>query len=183
MTDGMDQVRPDSDFMCGSSTSRGPEFRFGVGLSLSGVQIASRASASSLGMALDLRGDAVECLAQSQVVAQRLEAAALAQRGLLVGVGRRTPLLPRAQSDSTSESGTSIPSGSAQRRARARRRRSASPSTQPLEEIVGGLPRSSQVGPRAGRRATRPAARSARKSSRVTRLDERAGASTFEGGV
>ena len=88
MTDGM--TRFDGGFMCAllrSAAGGGPEFRLGRGFSLSGVQIASRASACASGIRLHLGGDAVERLAQAQVVAQRLEAAALAQRReRLVGV-------------------------------------------------------------------------------------------------
>ena len=50
LDDGWDDR--DSTGSCGSSASRGPEFRVGLGFSLSGVQIASRAAASSRGIRL-----------------------------------------------------------------------------------------------------------------------------------
>src|SRR5205823_12993502 len=78
MTDGM--TRFDGCVMCSSSlTAGGPEFRLGLLLFLVGrPNLLARVGELSRD-SLDLGGDAVERLAQAQVLAQLLEATALAE--------------------------------------------------------------------------------------------------------
>ena len=86
MTDGM--TRFDGGFMigllrCGAgreAAGRGPKFRLGRGILLVGRPDRVARLGLREGDPLDLGGDPVERLAQAQVLAERLEAAALAQR-------------------------------------------------------------------------------------------------------
>src|SRR3954470_21227613 len=78
MTDGM--MRFDGSVMrSGSLTAGGPEFHFALLFFLVGCPNCLAPVRELARDPLDLRGDAVERVPQPEVVAQRLEAAALAQ--------------------------------------------------------------------------------------------------------
>jgi len=120
----------------------GPEFRFGVGLFLVGRPDRIARLGKLLGDALDLRGDAVRvpCAVAGRRGSDSRAAALAQEEDLLVGSSPNASACSRT-SDSTSESGTSIPSWSAAASSTSSRPTEARRlSTQPLEEIVGGLP-------------------------------------------